>query len=137
MLESRSKSSHLGCREISPKAGSFRGELLGLVAIHTLALAVVQFFHLDCVSGKNCCDNIATLNQSSKVRQRVQVGIKHSDLHQTIRNLKCSTKMVFKYKYVRAHQNRMKPWSQLSFKERLNVISDELASSAVARYLSE
>jgi hypothetical protein len=55
--------------EISPKAGSFRGELLGLVAIHTLALAVVQFFHLDCVSGKNCCDNIAALNQSSKVRQ--------------------------------------------------------------------
>jgi hypothetical protein len=37
--------------EISPKAGSFRGELLGLVAIHTLALAVAQFFHLDCVSG--------------------------------------------------------------------------------------
>ncbi len=57
--------------EISPKARSFRGELLGLVAIHTLALAVVQFFHLDCVSGKNCCDNIAALNQSSKVCQWV------------------------------------------------------------------
>jgi hypothetical protein len=38
--------------EISPKAGSFRGELLGLVGIHTLTLAVVRFFHLDCVSGK-------------------------------------------------------------------------------------
>ena len=56
--------------EISPKTGSFRGELLALVAIHTLALAVAQFFHLDCVSGKICCDNIAALNQSSKVRQR-------------------------------------------------------------------
>ena len=67
--------------EIFPKAGSFRGELLGLVAIHTLALAVVRFFHLDCVSGKICCDNIAALNQSSKVHQRVRVGIKHSDLH--------------------------------------------------------
>ena len=57
--------------EISPKARSFRGELLGLVAIHTLALAEVQFFHLDCVSRKICCDNIAVLNQSSKVRQWV------------------------------------------------------------------
>ncbi len=57
--------------EISPKAGSFRGELLGLVAIHTLALAVAQFFHLDCVSRKICCNNIAALNQSSKARQRV------------------------------------------------------------------
>ena len=57
--------------EISPKAGSFRGELLGLVAIHTLALAVARFFHLDCVYRKICCNNIAALNQSSKVRQWV------------------------------------------------------------------
>ncbi len=48
--------------EISPKAESFRGELLGLVAIHTLALAVVRFFHLDCVSRKICCNNFAALN---------------------------------------------------------------------------
>ncbi len=36
--------------EISPKAGSFSGELLGLVAIHTLSPAGVRFFHLDCLS---------------------------------------------------------------------------------------
>jgi hypothetical protein len=123
--------------EISPKARSFRGELLGLVAIHTLALAVARFFHLDCMSRKICCDNIAALNQSSKVRQRVQVGIKHSDLHQTIRNLKCSTKMAFKYAHVRAHQDRIKSWSQLSLEEQLNVICNKLANSAVARYLSK
>ncbi len=57
--------------EISPMAGSFRGEFLGLAAIHTLALAVARFFHLDCVYGKICCNNIAALNQSSKVCQRV------------------------------------------------------------------
>ncbi len=50
-----------------PKARSFRGELLGLVAIHTLALAVAQFFPLDCMSGKICCGNIVALNQCSKV----------------------------------------------------------------------
>jgi hypothetical protein len=59
------------------------------------------------------------------------------DLHRTIRNLKCSTKMSFKYVHVRAHQDRIKPWSQLSFEEQLNVICNKLASSAVARYLSE
>jgi hypothetical protein len=67
--------------KILPKAGSYRGELLGLVAIHMLALAVARFFHLDCMSGKICCDNIVALNQARKVRQRVRVGIKHSDLH--------------------------------------------------------
>ena len=45
--------------------------------------------------------------------------------------------MAFKYAHVRAHQDRIKPWSQLSLKEQLNVICNELANSAVARYLSE
>ncbi len=34
-------------------------------------------------------------------------------------------------------QDRIKPWSQLSLEEQLNVICDELANGAVARYLSE
>jgi hypothetical protein len=109
---------------------------MGLVVIHTLALAVAHFFHLDCMSGQICCNNIAALNQSSKVRQRVRIGIKHSDLDRTIRNLKCSTKMSFKYWHVKAYQDRIKAWTQLSLKEQLNVICDELANSAVARYLS-
>ena len=67
--------------KISTIARSFRGEFLGLAAIHTLALAVAHFFHLDCMYGKICSDNIVALNQSSKVHQRVQVGVKHSDLH--------------------------------------------------------
>ncbi len=57
--------------KISPIARSFRGEFLGLAAIHTLALAVARFFHLDCVYGKICCGNIAALHQSSKVHQWV------------------------------------------------------------------
>jgi hypothetical protein len=122
--------------EISPKAGAYRGEFLGLVAIHMLALAAARFFHIECVSGKICCDNIVALNQAKKVRQRVRVGIKNSDLHRTVRNLKCSTKMAFRYAHVWAHQDRVTPWSQLSLKAQLNVICDELANGAVARYLS-
>jgi hypothetical protein len=33
--------------------------------------------------------------------------------------------------------NRIKPWSQLSLEEQLNVICNELANGAIARYLSE
>jgi hypothetical protein len=57
--------------KISTIARSFRGEFLGLAAIHTLTLAVARFSHLDCMYGKICWDNIAALNQSSKVRQQV------------------------------------------------------------------
>jgi hypothetical protein len=91
---------------------------------------------MECISGKICCDNITALNQAKKVRQRVRVGIKHSDLHRTVRSLKCSTKMAFRYAHVRAHQDRITPWSQLSLEVQLNVICDELANGAVARYLS-
>jgi hypothetical protein len=102
-----------------------------------LALAVAWFFHIDRVSGKICCNNTAVLNQARKVCQRVRVGIKHLDLHRAVRNLKCSTKIAFRYAHVRAHQDRIKPWSQLSLEEQLNVTCDELANGAIARYLSE
>jgi hypothetical protein len=37
--------------EISTKAGLYRGEMLGLVALHTIVTAVAQFFGLDQVTG--------------------------------------------------------------------------------------
>jgi hypothetical protein len=45
--------------------------------------------------------------------------------------------MAFKYAHVRVHQDRIKPWSQLSLEEQLNVICDELANGAVASYLAK
>ena len=70
--------------EISPKAGSYRGELLGLVALHTFVAAVARFYKVDLACGKICCDNVLALRQSSKSRKQVSLGIKHSDLHRTI-----------------------------------------------------
>ena len=70
--------------EILPKAGSYRGELLGLVALYTFVAAVATFYRLDLACGKICCDNVLALGQSSKSRKRVSSGIKHSDLHRTI-----------------------------------------------------
>jgi len=51
--------------EVSQSAGSYRGELLGLVAIHTLATAIAQYFSLQTILGKISCDNMAALNQAA------------------------------------------------------------------------
>jgi hypothetical protein len=83
--------------EISTKAGLYRGELLGLVTLHTIVGAISQYFHLDQVVGRICCDNIAALNHSSKNRNMVSTRIKHSDLHHTVQTLKCSVATAFKY----------------------------------------
>jgi hypothetical protein len=123
--------------EILPKAGSYRGELLGLAALHTIVAAVAKFYKVDVSFGKICCDNVSSLGQSSKSRKRVSSGIKHSDLHRTIRTIKCTVKFCMVYSHVRAHQDRILPWSMLTLEQQLNVICNELANGAVARYLSE
>jgi hypothetical protein len=46
--------------------------------------------------------------------------------------------MSFRYSHVRAHQDRIKAWSQLALlEEQLNVLCNELTNSAVARFFSE
>jgi hypothetical protein len=77
--------------EISPKAGSYRGELLGLVALHTLISGIASFYKLKLPAGKICCDNLAALRQSGRCRRRVRSGIKHADLHRAIQTIKVRT----------------------------------------------
>ncbi len=79
--------------EILPKVGSYRGELLGLVALHTMIAAVAQFYKTDIATGKICCDNLSALGQSSKFRKQVTTGIKHSVLHCMIRTIECLVKL--------------------------------------------
>jgi hypothetical protein len=55
--------------EISPKAGSYRGKLQGLVALHTIVAAVAKFYKVDVSSRKICCNNVSALGQSSKSRK--------------------------------------------------------------------
>ena len=57
--------------EVSPSASTYRGELLDLVALHTLSLALTSDYQVDQGKGKICCDNIGALNQSSKWVRRV------------------------------------------------------------------
>jgi hypothetical protein len=40
------------------------------------------------------------------------------------------------YSHIRAHQDRILPWSMLTLEQQLNVICNELANGVVVRYLS-
>ncbi len=122
--------------EVSAAVGAYCGKLLGLVTLHTLILALANYYNLQSVSGKICCDNILALNQASKTCKQVRSGLKHSDLQRAIRTYKCKVTMALKYEHVRAHQDNLKPWSMLTLVEQLNVICDKLAKGAVLRHLS-
>ena len=86
--------------EVSRSAGSYRGKLLGLVAIHTFATAIAQYFSVTEILGEISCNNMTALNQASKNRKRIRVGVKHSDLHRTIRTLKNLVRTTFWYIHV-------------------------------------
>jgi hypothetical protein len=57
--------------KVSLAAGSYCGELLGLVAIHTLILAVAEYYQLEHILGKICRNNMSALNQVGKVHKRI------------------------------------------------------------------
>jgi len=80
---------------------------------------------------------MAALNQAGKNRKRVGIGVKHSDLHRTIRTLKHLVRSKFRYKHVKAHQDKLKPWRELTLSEQLNVACDGLANKSVKGYLEQ
>jgi hypothetical protein len=57
--------------EVSLAAGSYRRELLGLVAIHTLILPVAEYYQPERILGKICCNKMSALNQMGKVGKHV------------------------------------------------------------------
>ena len=61
--------------EFSAKAGSYRRELLGLLAIHTLIAAIEAYYLLGETKGKLCCDNQGALHKSKFLwGRRVRLG---------------------------------------------------------------
>lgn len=119
--------------KISLSASIYRGELLGLVAIHTLALAIIKFYKLDKALGKICCGIIAALKQSSWRQKCIKTGQKQANLLRVLRTIKTNQCIKFKYEHVDAHKDRIKLWHQLTLEEQINVKCDELAKSAVHR----
>jgi hypothetical protein len=70
--------------KISSKASAYRGELLGLVALHTLILHVCQYYHLMLAQGKIICDSKSALNKSSKQRRWIRPGAAQGDVFRAL-----------------------------------------------------
>ena len=65
-----------------------RGELLGLVALHTLVWGVITFYKLEAAKGVIACDNEGALYKSSYRPLRIKNGAKQADLLRALRSLK-------------------------------------------------
>jgi hypothetical protein len=117
--------------EESPKASSYRGELLGLTAIHHLAAFALEFYKYTSASGSIHCDNKGALHQASLKRRRVRIGSKHSDLLRNLRFIKSKHQFGTTYRHVKAHQDNIYAYDDLTLVQQFNVICDILAKQAV------
>jgi hypothetical protein len=124
--------------ERNAKAGSYRAELLGLLAIHTFLHAVESFFELPVAHrGLVVCDNLGALNKAREKRKKIPAGAKHADIRRCLRRAHSKLTGDLSYQHVYGHQDKKKKWHQLTVLEKLNCKCDTLAKLAVEKGICE
>ena len=123
--------------ECSIDASAYWGELLGLVALHTLLHRIVSYYKICSASGKIVCDSKSALNKSSQKGRRVRTDTVQADLFHALRaNHQEMVGTTLVYEWVKSHQNKRLPWHQLTLEAQLNKTCNDLANNAVTRALA-
>ena len=122
--------------ERSSTASSYRGELLGMVAIHALVATAAAVYDLPAHQGSIHCDNLGALGKARAHGRRVKSSLKQGDLVRAIRAMKQGLFLQLRYQYVKSHQDDVIGWNDLPLDQRMNVMCDTLAKQAVGRGLS-
>jgi hypothetical protein len=120
--------------EVHPKANSYRGEILGLLALHLFSRAIQTYFGL--APGKYgtvCCDNKGAIYRASRRRRRIAPGTPNADLLRVLRLQHHKLGRVFGYEHVKGHQDDYLVRASLSLEAHLNCRCDDLAKQAVDR----
>ena len=123
--------------EQSKDACAYRGELLGLLAIHLVLLAANKLEpHLQ-GSVEIVSDCLGALSRVSNLPDdRLPSGCKHSDIMKVIMT-QCNYTFTCKYEHVDAHQDEKKPYTQLTRKSQLNCCMDSLAKKVIWMLMGE
>ena len=118
--------------EKSTCAGSYRGEMLGLLALYATTATAHTFFNLNKTSGVIIGDNQGALGQAHRKHKRVTPSSSQTDIIRAIRSAKyrCPETKLEK-RWVKSHVDDLKAWRELSLDEQLNTMCDELAKEAV------
>ena len=94
--------------EKSQSADSYRGEMLGMLAIRLFLLAVEEYCGVITEDNKICCDNKGTLFTFEKKTKRVPKGKANTDIQRVLRTINARTKSNFVQQHVKAHKGDIK-----------------------------
>lgn len=118
--------------EHSMAACAYRGELMGLLAIHLILLAVNLVDPNITGIAKIYSDCLGTLNQVSKLpTDRIPAKYKQSDILKTIMNQCRVLSFQLKYTHLEAHQDDNQDFSTLSRPSQLNIACDLIAKQSI------
>ena len=117
--------------ERSSSANSYRGELLGMLAINLFLLAYEEYHNVHGAVHDVFCDNKGAVFTFSKSDMRISSGSKHGDIRRVLRTVRMKMKTSTTPRHVKAHQDDFVDRSTLSLPAQLNCFCDDLAKRAV------
>ena len=120
--------------ERSKYAGSYRGELVGMLSIQ-LFLLVVKEYHNTIPDGNEvCCDNKGALFTFEKKFKRVPTSKTKTDVLRVLRTINSRTKSNFVQHHMKAHQDKYTRFIDLSYEAQLNCYCNNLAKEEIEEY---
>ena len=125
-----------GCfYEVSEDAGSYRGEQLGMCAVHHLISAFSIFFSMQEWKTKVCCDNEGTIKMSRRRLVRIRSKMRCADILRNIRTSRKGINVEINYYHVDGHMDRYFMDKDLTLEQWLNKQCDLLAKMAVDKWI--
>ena len=108
-------------------AGSYRGEMLGMLAVRAFLLAVKEYYvQAKSKKGDNkvACNNKGALFTFTKKSKRIPAASCNTDVQRALREANQRSDNAFKLKHVKGHQDRNKKLKNLPLEARLNMECD-------------
>ena len=117
--------------EQSPSAGSYRGEILGaILAQLILRAASVGIFGPFPVLSEDCDNNGVVLHGNSFLKPLL-ASQTQADVLRVMKKLIARQLFTIRFVYVRSHTDKLKPLSDCTQTELMNIIVDDLAQSSL------
>ena len=123
--------------EHSKWANSYRGEQLGMLAIHLILLTLEEHYGVTLSNANIFCDNKGTILTFSRKYDRVPGAAKNNDIFRVLRKIQTVSALAHKLSHVKAHQDDSLGYDCLDLEARLNVDCDFRAKAAIKRAVAD
>ena len=111
--------------------------MLGMLAISLFLLAMEEYYGAISDTNNIRCDNKGALYTFEKKSNRVSSSKSNADIQQVLRTISSRMKSNYVQHHIRAYQDNIKTWINLTNKEQINSHCDSMAKSDIKAHLNK